>query len=331
MIKSVSTNSDAELKINRRLNDIRRFGHQAMSYSALQDGIKEFRHPDFDGFIAYYPVWGVNYVLSDPITAAKDYLKSTLLFCHQSPRTVFCQISHAYAVLLSGLNFKVNAFGVEHVIDCQRFQVSWKDKKCLKSWLSKLSRQDFHVFEYDPDIEQIKRVNQEWLSGKQNSRELKFLARPFVNHAEKDVRYFYLIKNKRIMGFCSFDPIYSHENNQEIDSYTLQHLRVANDAPLGSQDYLILNSLFQFKDEGVKQVSLGLAPLVDRKNCEFQYSRWAEWVFQFFYRWNIFYHYRTIGEHKGHYKADRNQTYIATNQEFTVRKLCGLLKVNNLI
>jgi phosphatidylglycerol lysyltransferase len=331
MNSQMLNNSIKNPEINQRIKDIKKFGTNSMSYSALQKGIKEFRHPSFEGFIPYSTVWGVDYVLSDPITPKSEMLKATVLFQEKHKHAVYCQISSDYARLLSYLKYTINGFGVEHIVNLREFKVSWKKRKCLKSYLSKLNKQNYFVFEYNADSEKVWEINNQWLKGKQGSKELTFLARPFTSTKEEGVRYFYMIKNKEIIGFCTFDPIFSEMNTGEVVSYTLQHLRVSDKAPLGSQDFLILNALFQFKEEGFENISLGLAPLYKRKNEEFKYSKFAEKIFQMIYRTNLFYNYRTIGEHKDHYKADRIQTYLAVNNRFTLKQLCGLIRVNNLI
>ncbi len=316
---------------DQRLEDIKRFGTKAMAYSALQDGVNAFRHPQFQGFIAYSTVWGVDYVLSDPITAQEDMLKATILFLERSPKAVFCQISSQYATLLSFMKFRINAFGIENIIHLPDFTVKWNNRKCLKSYLSKLGKQGYSVLEYEADINNINAINEEWLNKKYNKKELRFMARPFIGIGERDVRYFYLVQNKRLIGFCTFDPIYSKDGEGKVQSYTLQHLRVANDAPLGSQDFLILNAIFRFQEQGFEKISLGLAPLCQRSNDKFSYSQFAEDIFKIVYGCNCFYNYRTIGEHKDHYKARQEQTFIAVKERFTLRQLCGLLKINNLI
>ncbi len=322
---------DHLIENNQRLEDIKRFGTQAMSYSALQEGIKAFRHPHFQGFIAYSTVWGVDYVLSDPITAEEDRLKATILFLEKHAKAVFCQISRQYATLLSFLKFRINGFGIENIIRLPDFTVKWNNRKCLKSYISKLCKQGYFVFEYEADPNEVLAINEEWLNKKQNKKELRFMARPFIGTGDKNVRYFYLVQNKRLIGFCTFDPIYLKDRGGKVESYTLQHLRVANDALLGSQDFLILNALFQFKEEKMEKVSLGLAPLYQRNNDKCVFSSFAEQVFKIIYKFNLFYNYRTIGEHKDHYKAHKEQTFIAAKEYFSVRQLCGLLKVNNLI
>lgn len=316
---------------NRKLRNVRKFGSQAMSYSTLQDGIKEFRHPLFKGYIAYTTVWGVDYVLSDPITPKEDQIKATMLFLEQRKNVVFCQISKEYAMLLTYFKCQISGFGVENIIDLKSFEVKWKKRKCLKSYLSKLGKEGFYVFECRPEINKVWAINEQWLKAKSNDRELKFMARPFEHHDEPDVRNFYLFKANEIVGFCSFDPIYANDESQEIVSYTLQHLRVSNTAPLGSQDFLILKALDEFKQQGIARVSLGLAPLYKRDNGGFKGSKLADAIFGLIYKTNLFYNYETIGKHKDHYKAHQEQTFVATNHKFTLRKLCGILKVNNLI
>lgn len=324
-------NSTDEPQSQRKLRNISRFGTQSMAYSSMQEGIKEFRHPSFKGFIAYSSAWGVDYVLSDPITPVDDHLKATLLFLEHHKNAVFCQISHAYALKLSYLKFVINGFGVENIVELTDFKVGWRKRKCLKSYLSKLEKQGYYVFEYKLDYKKIQEINEEWLKGKQNSKELRFMARPFKNIDESDVRYFYLIKENKIIGFCSFDPVFSFKNDGQIRSYSLQHLRVADEAPLGSQDFLILNALFQFKEEGFEEISLGLAPLYKRVNSCFKSSKLASGIFSLIYKTNIFYSFKTIGQHKDHYKARQDQTFVASRNQFTLKQLCGLLKINNLI
>lgn len=316
---------------NRRLQDVKRFGTGSMSYSALQDGMKEFRHASFTGFIAYATVWGIDYVLSDPLTPASHRLQATTLFLQGRRRTVFCQVSYDYAMLLQRLNCSVNGLGVEHIVGLKEFKVTWKKRKCLKSYLSKLNNQNYFVFEYESDPDKVAAINVQWLKAKKGSKELAFMARPFTGPGETDVRYFYLLKDAEIVGFCSFDPIYSDDQDGTIVSYALQHLRVAEKAPLGSQDFLILNALFQFKVEGFEKISLGLSPLYQRDNGPFRHSKFADRVFGFMFQNNCFYNYRTIGEHKDHYKAQKRQTYVAAQKNFTPANLCGLLKINNLI
>lgn len=316
---------------DRRLRDIRAYGSQAMSYSALQEGMREFRHPAFRGFIPYRTVWGVDYVLSNPVTPSRQYLIATLLFLEHRRRVVFCQVTRNYAAMLSGLGLQVSPFGVEHTIPLRDFTVSRKKRRSLKRFCSRLANLKYYVFE-DAGLERdADRISREWLACKQNSRELRFLARPFAGTGESGVRTFYLIKDKRLLGFCTFDPIYANEGDGEPVSYVLQHHRLVSDSPNGAGDYLLVNSLQQFRDEGIQEVSLGLAPLYERRDEYFIVPRFVRRVFDWLSGTTFLYHFNDLGQHKDRYHGVKRQTYIAAYRRFTVRNLVGVLKVNNVI
>ncbi len=317
--------------LDRRLSDIRQFGDQAMSYSALQPGIREFRHPAFRGFIPYMTVWGIDYVLSNPVTPVSQYGIATLLFLEHRRKVVFTQVSRNYAFMLSYCGAQVSPFGVEHVIPLKEFAVTWKRRRGLKRFCSRLSNQNYHVFENAGLEHQAWQVSREWLNCKQQSRELRFLARPFTGIGEQDVRAFYLVKGRRLIGFCTFDPIYENGGDGRPVSYVLQHHRSVTDAPNGAGDFLLVSSLQQFRDEGITDVSLGLAPLYERREDCFVAPPAVRWLFDRLYQTKFLYHFEDIGNHKDRYHGDKRQTYIAAFRRFNLVNLAGILKANNLI
>ncbi|MCA9402824.1 MAG: DUF2156 domain-containing protein [Candidatus Omnitrophica bacterium] len=331
MNRLMNTHSGARHSYEQRLHDIRAFGGQAMSYSALQEGIREFRHPAFDGFVPYQTVWGVDYVLSHPVTPANQYLIATLLFLEHRRRVVLCQVSRNYASMLSCLGLQVSPFGAEHIVPLSDFTVSWKKRRSLKRFCSRLANQQYHVFENAGFARETHSVSREWLAHKQNSRELSFLARPFTDTDEPDVRTFYLIKQNRLLGFCTFDPVYAEGGDGRPVSYVLQHHRSVSDSPNGAGDYLLVSSLQQFRDEGIKEVSLGLSPLHDRADDSFLVPQGVRRLFDWLYGTKFLYHFEDLGRHKERFHGVKRQTYIAAYRKFTVRNLTGILKVNNLI
>lgn len=321
----------AEAIRERRLRDIKRFGDQAMSYSALQDGMREFRHPAFEGFISYRRVWGVDYVLGNPVTPARHYLIATLLFLEHRREAVFCQVSRNYAHLLSYCGAQVSPFGVENIVPLADFKVTWKQRRGLKRFCSRLANQDFYVFENAGLEAQTESVSREWLYSKQRSRELRFLARPYAGTGEEDVRVFYMVKDKRLWGFCTFDPVYADDGNGRPVSYVLQHHRTVSDSPNGAGDFLLVNSLQQFRDEGIQEISLGLAPLHGRDDNSFAVPGAVRWLFDRLYQTKFLYHFEDLGQHKDRYHGMHRQTYIAAFRRFTPRNLAGVLKINNLV
>ena len=143
---------------------------------------------------------------------------------------------------------------------------------------------------------------------------------------------FFLIKDKKVIGFCGFDPVYGDSKSEQPNGYALQFLRTSDEVPSsGGGDFLLTSSLLLMKSDRVGHVSLGLAPLYERDNRDFRHSAFAEVVFRQLYQSRLFYSFDTLGQHKDRYRTQKVQTYIATPRRFTFKSLFGVLKVNNLI
>lgn len=318
-------------ELKRRLDDVRRFGKSSMAYSSLQDGLTEFRHSDFQGFLAFRKVWGRAYVLSDPITDPKDYKKATDLFRKKYPFNIICQASQEYAAILGELGFYVTGFGVENILNLKDFQVSWQVRSNLKRILSRLSNKGLRVEEATGSLRQLSEINAEWLRIKQNKNEFQFLARPFVCNEEDDVRFFILKDSSAVLGFCSFDPIYSTKGNGEVISYVLQHLRVNPQAPRNAADFLIINILLLFQKQDYDKISLGLSPLYERAAPLKKGNSMMEFFLNMFSSGSSFYRFKTVGEHKDRYHPEKVHTYLAYSKRSDLIGHFGLLKVNAFI
>lgn len=301
-----------------------------MSYSSLQLGMQEFRHPAFHGFVPYMTIWGVDYVLGNPITCVDDYPVAIQLFLERHSRVMFCQVDRYCAVILSCYGAQVSPLGVEHIISLQNFQVTWKQRRGLKRFCSRLQNLKYYVFENAGMHQQADDISEVWLLSRRSSKELRFLARPYNGTKEEDVRIFYLVKDSRLVGFASFDPVYSGDDGRPT-SYVLQHLRTSDEAPNGVGDYLIVSALQQFKDEGLEEASLGLAPLYQREDRMFTENRGVRLMGDWLYKTKFLYHFADLGEHKSRYHGLKRQTYMAAFPKFTLRGLGGMLRANNLI
>lgn len=312
------------------LKDVRRFGRFSMAYSNIQEGMQEFRHPSFEGFIGFMSSWGRAYILSQPVTDPRDLKNATLRFLERYPRTVVCQASKEYAEVLSSIGFYVTGFGVEHVLPMKSFEVSYKHRPNLNRFFTRLRNLHFVVNETFPEIEQLSKINQDWLEHKQNKKEFRFLARPFPFSVEPDVRFFALTKEEQLTGFCTFDPIYNGSGDEQIVSYVLQHLRVHSSAPKGSADYLLINALNTFKAEGRAHISLGLAPLYQRAAPWARRSFFVELFLNTFYKGDNLYRSKNVGQHKDRYHADKVHTFLAYSRSNDLVGTLGIMKVNGL-
>jgi lysylphosphatidylglycerol synthetase-like protein (DUF2156 family) len=317
--------------ITDRLRDVRRFGSFSMAYSTLQDGLQEFHHPDFEGFIAFKKVWGKAVVLSNPVTALDDYGKSTDLFVQAHPRLVICQATREYADVLNTKGFYVTGFGVDNILDMDSFEVSHKIRPNLHRFFTRIKNMDFKVLEAKGDLNVLHEINQDWLRIKQNKLEFSFLARPFVSNEEQDVRIFILQKDNKTLGFCTFDPIYSRSQDGSINAYVLQHLRVFSGNPRGATHFLLISALRQLQSEKIERVSLGLSLLHERNEALSKPNVFVEFLLNNFYEKSNLYKCKTIAEHKNRFHPQKEHTFLAMSGRGDIISNFCVIKANGLI
>ena len=320
-----------DLFITDRLRDVRRFGSFSMAYSTLQDGLQEFRHPDFEGFIAFKKVWGRAVVLSNPVTALDDYGKATDLFVQAHSRMVICQATREYADVLNTRRFYVTGFGVDNVLDMDSFEVSHKIRPNLHRFFTRIRNMDFKVIEAKGELDVLHEINRDWLRVKQNKREFSFLARPFVSNEEKDVRLFLLEKNNQTIGFCTFDPIYNRSQDGSIEEYVLQHLRVLSGKPRGATHFLLISALRILQSENIKRISLGLSLLHERKGALSKPHILVEFLLNNFYEKSNLYKCKTIADHKNRFHPHKEHTFLAVSRRGDIISNFRIIKANGLI
>ena len=322
---------DQQKNQHSALEDVQKYGGHSMAYSTLAQGIQHFRHPSFQGFIAYKKVWGYTYVLSNPITPFEDYARATRMFLKYYPKAIFCQVSLPYANMLHYLGLHVQGFGVEHLIAMNTFECTWRVRRNLKRFSSRLSNLGYRIEVQPEDVSSLNEISREWLDQCKNKKELSFLARAFESVDEKDIKLFTLTFQGQTLGFCTFDPIYENALTNSPTSYVLQFLRTKKEVPSGAGDYLILKALEYFKREEFSTISLGLSPLYKRDNGHFHQRFFPETLFRISKHLNQLYHFQSLGEHKDRYQGTYRQTYIASTHPYSFKGYAGMFKVNQLI
>jgi lysylphosphatidylglycerol synthetase-like protein (DUF2156 family) len=92
-----------------------------------------------------------------------------------------------------------------------------------------------------------------------------------------------------------------------------------------------MNAAKKFKNEGFKEINMGLSPLHERKDNKFVYSKSTKKIADFLYQnLNWAYSFKDLGENKDRYKADKSQVYFATKKQFPFLEVFGLLKLNHI-
>ncbi|ROU02238.1 DUF2156 domain-containing protein [Marinobacter sp. R17] len=296
-----------------------RYGSQSSAYFTLQQDTPRFGARSI-GFIAYrvvrIPGFRFNIVFANPVCDPKA--RSWLLgrFLKQVPgRHLFVGIDAAVSRDLATLGFRINEFGTEFSIDLTEFSLAGKHKKQLRHAANLHKRSPVTVQEQawdEVDAYQVATISSQWRSTKAvGTRELSLLTRPPVMSEEWGVRKFYGYLDGKLAGYVFFDPYF---RDGRVAGYTANILRQDLErAPTGLLDYIILQAMERFREEGVNEVSLGIAPLYNIEAMSHDRPMIRR-VAQFLYnRGNRLYAFRALGYHKSRYRAREAKWYIATD------------------
>lgn len=100
----------------------------------------------------------------------------------------------------------------------------------------------------------MEKLNSDWMSTKK-VKGFSFLLKltPFENFEDKII--FLAEKEGNIVGYLSAVPIYQR------NGYYFEDIIRSNDAPLGTNQFLVYSSLEYLKEKGYSIASLGTSPL----------------------------------------------------------------------
>jgi lysylphosphatidylglycerol synthetase-like protein (DUF2156 family) len=321
-----------------RVVQLQKYGTGSLAYSSLQPGMQYFMHPEF-GYTAFVPLsdaYGSVCVLSDPICSPENIVPFLKAFLEERNDPIFLHIRHDTAKHLSEMGFCVNELGVETFIDIQEFTLVGTKKEQLRRARNNAQKDSIKVREIpsvdDGLFKAFKKIADEWIKRKVISdSEMQFIVRPLVYVDEVDVRRFVAVKDNEIVGFVIFDPMYK---NGEVVGYIANHLRSILDRSYSVVDYIIIEALETFKQEGKHTLSLGLSPLAKvNDGDEFKHSKLMKAHFQYaFKNANFLYNFRDLYKHKTKYRpespgAHEEKVYCAMRTRFLLVRACEVYQV----
>jgi len=325
---------DSDTECQRLLT---RYGSQSSAYFNLQSGVKRFGSGD-DGFIAYYTINCLagcfNFVFANPVCDPSRRRWLIKEFIRQVPgRHMFVGIDRPVADDLRHLGLKVNEFGTEFKVPVKDFSVAGKDKKQLRHASNLGKREGVVVREQSWSEVSAARVNEISLSWRSNkavgSHELRLLTRPPVLGDEWGVRKFFAYRGDRMLGYVFFDPYY---RDGKVLGYTANILRQDTDeSPTGLLDYVILTAMSKFREEGVDELSLGIAPLYSIQPIHGDrplLRRIAQGLFE---HGNRFYAFKALSYHKSRYRGIETKWYMATDSSSAFSVAWSILKGTGVV
>ncbi len=313
---------------DKRIPHLQKFGWQSMAYSSLQEGMEYFLDEHL-GYVAYSPIKNKENTpvcLGDPICHKEESGKLLDKFLSEFSDPIFMHIRPETGKILEQRGFYINEIGVETVIDCQKFTTTGKSKETLRAQRNKAIKDGLTVGELDLTQvaeEELRYISNEWMTKKAtHDNEMGFLVRPAVYGDELDVRKFFAFKDWQIQGFVFYDPIYE---NGEVVGYLANTLRTLGRRSYSVTDFINVEAIDRFKEEGIKYLSLGYSPfhLIDDSN-EFNHSKPLKELFKYTYqKCNYMYAFQNLAFHKDRYRPGVENTqqiklYCATKHKLPI-------------
>lgn len=308
--------------------NLKAYGRHALSMATLANGIKYFTSPRFDGYIAYklYHDWAI--VLGSPIVP--EYQLDTALACFkaQYQKVIVCQVPLSVAMCLSKNRFSIHHLGMSYHLDLDEFKISWRCREDIKRWLSALSKIGCVTHSIDVNDKRLVRLNDKWLNEQPFKREYTFMARSFESLRVEGTLAFIVTYREQDMGFITFDPLWSEGH---IVGYEIQHQRILKTALKGTGDFLLAQAIGQLKENGVKKLSLGLAPMYNRKKHHLSKSVFLDSMLTLVSAVDILYPFKGLGFHKDRWQAQQESAFLAVSHPLDITAIWALLKINRII
>ncbi len=292
-------------------------GQQSSAYFHFQDDVEHFIIQGI-GFISYFQKTilfsKVNIIFCNPICPPSN-LKHlfTEFFAQSNIKTIILGIDKSTAMVLETLGYRSNHIGPEYWISIKEYKIQGKSMKYLR-WARNMGKRGFVVKEQswaEVDAKRVHEISHKWRNTKLTKhQEVRLLTRPPEFKDAWKVRKFYCYKDEKLVGFVFFDPYFK---NGKIIGYCANILRSdPSIKPDGFLDYIIIQAMDVFRNEGIELLSLGLSPfhnITKVKNDRLGIRLAMKSFYQF---GNFLYAFKKLAFHKTRYRSQKSQWYACT-------------------
>lgn len=312
-----------------RMAYLKQYGCHCMSYSALQPGMQFFDVPG-KGYIPYMQKWGARFALADPVCHEDDREDLIGAFIDGNGNCGFVQVSEPVAELIhEKFGFYATQFGIESVIDLNTWDLKGKKKQVLRTALNQAKKQGITVVERYDELRD-RELSRKWLTTRKvGKREIIFLIRPMAMDYHVGTRKFFAYQGDELVGFIFFDPLY---DGHEIRGYVPNISRFSQSFRQGIFYTIMLHAMDVFREEGVPEVHLGLAPLATDdadKDCE---SPIVKKIIRLLYQYgNDLYNFKGIYFSKSRFCGREYRTFCCHKSSIPLVKFLTLFRISNVL
>jgi lysylphosphatidylglycerol synthetase-like protein (DUF2156 family) len=304
--------SPADIGKVRRL--VEAYPEDPMSVFALLPDKHYYFHPEIDGVVAYALWRNIAVVLADPISSPQyreQLVHGFIHFCRECDwRPVFYCLHHSNRDLYERAGFQLVRIAEEARQTLADFKLTGARFQNLRTARNKAVKNGFQFGWYggktapDSGLEkQFENLSKEWLKQK-HIGEMSFDLSSFsvTDLREKGAAYV-RTTDGRLLAFATWHP-YAHGQGRCLD------LMRSHADEKGVMDFLLLESIETFRNQGVEEVCFGSAPLANTsdpdKHCAS--DRAIRFIFDNFDR---FYGYKRLFFFKQKYGPRWEPRYLA--------------------
>lgn len=331
--KSHSTNGSIELT---RFEDVKQYGSFTLAYDTMSVDFSTFRAPRVQGYIAYKIVDYTALMIGDPVSDDPQYiLREFVQWCNENSLNLCgIQIGHATAVELRAAGLAINKLGIETFIDItpQTLAMSGADFQSIRNFNNIAARYGVQLHEGDLTErrqQEMRRLSEYWIRTKKNHGELRVLARRPSDHREPDVRHFYAERGERLLACIFFTPIYSKYKRvgyyANVERYALENEGLPN--RFNAMKFMVYQAIQHFGRDNVSYVALGMSPLHNVAQSEFNDNPDLARLFEQLYQESELYAFKGLATHKQQYPRRREEpVYIATLRDTAPEDILNVFK-----
>ena len=258
-----------EDKMQRARKLVLKYGQNPASYLTLESDKLLYFSKNVEGVLPYGIVGNTVIVNGDPVCAPEDFpafLAEFRDFCVKSDHKLFfLSITERFLDEYKKQGFGTAKCGEEARFDMAAYEITGKKGAKMRMNINHAVKAGITVKEYCPlkqrDLAteaELNHITDEWLKDKKSGL-LSFTMGTVGLENPMDRRYFYAIDSTgKICGlnvYCPYDD--------DGKGYMADITRRTHDAPGGVTEKIMYDAFGVFKQEGVKSVSMGIAPLAN--------------------------------------------------------------------
>lgn len=276
---------------------------------------KMFWSSDEQILIAYAKYNDIIVVLGDPIGNKEGLSNGIREFQEFLDRygfeAVFYEVSDQNLTTYHDNGYYFFKLGEEAIVDLEKFNLHGASKSAERYKLNRFTKNGFTFEILNPPfgnelIDELQEVSNEWLA----NRAEKGFSLGWFEHDYLQLSPIAVLRDKdlKLLAFVSLMPSYDGQQSMSTDL-----MRIRNDVPHGSMDFMILNLFLYYKERNFKYFNLGMAPLSNvglYPNSHFQ-EKIARLAFKY---GNFFYSFEGLRKYKEKYDPIWKPRYLAYPQ-----------------